>query len=210
MKLSVSFLKSKNSKEDTIKAIAKTNCNYLHVDIMDGVFVTDKTEDLTRYLKNIPKKLDVHLMVQDPLIYLNDYIDLPVEYFTFHLEIKKDLLNIINKIKEKNFKVGIAINPDTSINELNSYLPIIDQILVMGVYPGKGGQKFIPTILSKIKQLRLLKQENNYKYLISVDGGVNAESAQLIKEAGADMIVSGSYITMSDDYQSKINKLKSV
>lgn len=207
--ISVSFLSSNKDTLSTIKELENTNTDYIHVDMMDGKFVNNKNYtmgEFTKLLNKCHKKLDVHLMVKDPLKYLDSYAMLNTEYITFHYEAVKDINNVINKIKSLGLKVGIAINPETNINVLNDYLNDIDLILIMSVHPGMGGQEFINTSLDKISALNEIKK--NYHYLISVDGGINDSTGKQCIENGVDILVSGSYICKSNDYQEAINNLK--
>ena len=208
MKISVSFLKSNYDKLETIKKINNTDCDYIHVDVMDNIFVNNYTEDLIPYLNSCKKPLDVHLMVQDPLEYILDYKNLKPEYLTIHLEIDKDISFLLNKIKSLGIKAGIALNPQTPIDKLKPYLKDIDLVLIMSVQPGLGGQKFMPSCLEKIKSLVELKEKNNYKYLINVDGGINDITVKDVKTAQVDMCVSGSFICQAEDFQKQINLLK--
>lgn len=206
MLIAISFLKSKYDKKSTIQKIQETNCDYIHVDVMDGKFVENKTENLSAYLKDTNKKLDVHLMAEHPMEDIMIYKNLNTEFITIHTEIKDDVLYLLNKIKSYGIKCGIAINPETSIDSIKKYLPIVDQILIMSVNPGKGGQKFMPSVLNKINELNEIKKD--YNFIINVDGGINEENISLIKQVNADMIVSGSYICENDDYQKQLDKLK--
>ena len=206
MLVSVSFLKNNNGLKKTIQDIDKSNANYIHVDIMDNIFAQGKVftfEEIKNSLNNVNKELDVHLMVEDPIKYIKDYETLKPKYITFHIEIKQDINSIINYLKSKNIKVGIAINPETRIFNIMPYLKDIDLVLVMGVNPGKGGQKFINDVTKKIDELKALQKK--YNYIISVDGGVNNETIKLIN---SDMVVSGSYVVSSNNYNEKIETLK--
>ena len=147
-------------------------------------------------------------MVEEPLDYINDYAKLNVEYITIHSEINKDLSNLIDYIHSLNIKCGLAINPETDINKIEPYLSKIDQVLIMSVHPGAGGQKFIDSSIDKINILDNLRSINNYKYIINIDGGVNKETISAIKKTNIDMVVSGSFITLSDNYQTQIDILK--
>lgn len=206
MKLSCSYLSS-NDKENTIKKLNNSNIDYIHLDVMDGEFVDNKTLDFNRlrnYFYHNKKNIDVHLMVKNVKLYTELYSLLNPKYIIFHLEVG-NALELINYIKNKNIKVGLAINPNTNINELKPFLDKIDLVLVMSVIPGKGGQSFIESSLDKIKQIRKL----NSNIIISVDGGINNTNIQKIKEAGASMCVVGSYITNNDELL-KINELQNI
>lgn len=206
MKVSVSFLTSKNIKKDLLK-LDSTDANYLHVDVMDKRFVKGKNNPylaLKMYSSHYRKRLDVHLMVDEPLKYIKKYVSLNTEYITFHVEIKEDLKELINYVKSYNIKCGLAIKPETPIELLDSYLPFIDQILVMSVEPGRGGQVFIKKTEERVKKIK--KMVKDYPILVSVDGGINEETRKMVKEA--DMVVSGTYILSSDNYQERIDDLR--
>lgn len=212
MKVGVSFLTSKDDLETTLSKIDESNADYIHVDMMDGMFVPDANytvADLKKMFKNINKKLDVHMMVCSPNKYVKEFAKMSnVEYLTLHYESHRRPIDVINMIRHTPLKVGIAINPETKVSHIVPLLNHIDQVLVMSVKPGKGGQKFMEEILYKIETLKDIREENGYHYIISVDGGINAETAKLVKEAGADMVVSGSYVCLSDDYNKKIDSLR--
>lgn len=203
--IAVSYLKSKFSKSDTIKKINDSSANLIHVDLMDGLYVKENNftlEEVMADLKNTTKLLDIHLMVNDPFKYLEKLIKLNVWCITFHLDSTDNPLKVINFLKEKNIKVGIAINPLDNIEIIADYLDKIDYVLIMSVNPGYGGQKFIPDVLSKVNYLK------NKNILIGIDGGINAESIKLLKNYKIDNIVSGSFICMHDDYEKQISILK--
>lgn len=212
MKVGVSFLTRNDSLEETIKKIDESSADYIHVDMMDGVFVGDanySVSDLKKIFKDTTKPLDVHMMVCSPNKYVKDFTKLKnVTYLTLHYESHRRPIDVINMIRHTNMKVGIAINPETKVSHIVPLLNHIDQVLVMSVKPGKGGQKFMEEILYKIETLKDIREENNYHYIISVDGGINEETAKLCKDSGADMVVSGSYVVLSDNYEDKINSLR--
>lgn len=212
MKVGVSFLTLKDDLETTLSKIDESNADYIHVDMKDGMFVPDANytvADLKKMFKNINKKLDVHMMVCSPNKYVKEFAKMSnVEYLTLHYESHRRPIDVINMIRHTPLKVGIAINPETKVSHIVPLLNHIDQVLVMSVKPGKGGQKFMEEILYKIETLKDIREENGYHYIISVDGGINAETAKLVKEAGADMVVSGSYVCLSDDYNKKIDSLR--
>lgn len=210
MEIAVSFLKSKYTMEDTIKKINETNAEYIHVDVMDGEFVPNKSllyNDVKEILKKTNKKLDIHLMVGNPLEYILEYKNLNPEIITIHSEINKNIDDYIDLIKSYNIKAGLSIKPKTSIETIEKYLNRIDNVLIMSVEPGKGGQKFMDNVLYKIDILEKLRDEDNYNYKISIDGGIDEDTIAKVKKV--DFVISGSYICMSNDYQSKINELRS-
>ena len=211
MKVNVSILSSTIKPQDIVKELDKTNADYIHIDIMDGKFVDNKTwtiSEITKITKNSTLPLDVHLMVNNPSKYIEDYAMLNTNDIIFHYEAVKDVNSMIDEIKNYGLKVGIAINPDTDVEKIYQYLDKIDLVLVMSVYPGKSGQSFIEESLDKIKKLKQEIQERNLKTLISVDGGINDETGKLCKEAGVDILVSASYI--HKDIKNNINTLKKV
>jgi ribulose-phosphate 3-epimerase len=212
MKVTVSFLKSNDDLETTIKKIEETSADYIHVDIMDGIFVENKNfevSDIKKMFKNTTKKLDVHMMMCSPNKYVREFAKIPnIEYLTLHYEAHRRPIDVINMIRHTNMKVGIAINPETKISHIVPFLNHIDQVLVMSVHPGKGGQQFMESILYKIEALKDLREENGYNYIISVDGGINADTVKLAKDAGADMVVGGSYVCTSDNYEERIDSLR--
>lgn len=206
MKVAVSFIKSKYNEIKTIDLINKTEADFLHVDIMDGKFTENKNytfSNIVKFLKNNHKPLDVHLMTENPSKYIKNYALLNTEYLTFHLEATNNPQRIIDEIHSYGIKCGISIKPSTDISLLNPYLNDIELVLVMSVEPGMGGQKFLESTILKISELKQ-KQGN---FLISVDGGINDETIKLINP---DMVVSGSYICMSDDYEKQIKSLKNI
>lgn len=210
MKLSVSFLKSNYRKEETIRKIEKTSADFIHVDLMDGIYAGENNIDMERLdslLWNASKPLDVHLMVKSPLSLIKEIVYLKPTYVTIHVDIDDDVDKIITYLKRKGIKVGIALNPNQDYTLLDPYINRIDQLLIMSVIPGLGGQKFMLNVLPKIKKMNNIKKLNNYKYIINVDGGINDSTIDLVKNQ-VDMIVSGSFICCSDNYEKKINKLK--
>lgn len=209
MKVSISILKSKIPRNECINNLNKTDADFIHVDVMDGIFVPNKSLDINEInniFKNNDKKLDIHLMVSDPKYYIDNIKVNNINDFIIHEEIDKDINSLIDLIHSKGYKAGIAINPETDINKIYKYLGNIDIILIMGVHPGKGGQQLITSTIDKISSLIKLRNMINYKYLISFDGGVNVTNIKLLQ--GLDIVVSGSYVCMSDNYQEKINKLR--
>ena len=197
MKVGVSILSSSIKAEDIVKKLDGSSADYIHVDIMDGKFVENKTwtySEVKKIVSYSSLPLNVHLMVKDPAKYIEDYALLNTTNLIFHYEAVKDIESMISLVKEYGLKVGIAINPETSEEVLFPYLKDIDVALVMSVVPGKSGQSFIENTLSKIKNLKEEIIRQGVKTIISVDGGINDETGLLCKEAGANMLVSASYI----------------
>ncbi len=207
-KVGVSFLSSKNIPKD-LDLLNNTDVDYIHVDIMDGKFVKNKTMPF-REMRHIndytSKRLDVHLMVEDPSKYIPLYAELNTEYISIHVEIEEDIMKDLELIKSFSIKCGLAINPDTKINSLIPYLPYIDMVLVMSVFPGEGGQEFITDTEDRLKEVKELLNTYNIPAVISVDGGVNDKTKDKCKYA--DMLVSGSYVVKGDNFQEKITSLR--
>ncbi len=184
---------------------------WLHIDVMDGHFVPNITigpvvvKGIRDYTNQV---LDTHLMISNPAYFLEDFIKAGSDRITFHIEATLDPIGVINLIREKGAKVGISIKPKTSVKEIADLIPLIDQVLVMSVEPGFGGQAFMLNSLEKIKALNALREKLNKDLLIVVDGGINKETAILCKEAGADILVAGSYVFHSDNPKARIESLK--
>lgn len=211
MKIAPSILSVKIEEyPKVIKELENLDISYLHLDIMDGKFVPNSTYDAEE-VKNIRKMtsmfLDTHLMIENPENYINSYINAGSDSITFHFEATTNVKKIIKMIKDKNLKCGISIKPKTNVDVLLPYLSEIDMVLVMSVEPGFGGQKFMDSALNKIKQLANLRMTNHYSYLIEVDGGINNETSKLCKNAGADIIVVGTYLMNSNDKKETIKEL---
>ena len=207
MKISTSILNTKD-KYNSIIQLNNTDTNYIHLDIMDGIFVSNKEftiEEINKISLITKKPLDVHLMVSDPLKYINNIKNFSnINNITFHIEINQDISKIISTIKKLNIKCGIAINPSTQIDKIIPYLKNIDIVLIMSVNPGYGGQEFID-ITSKIKEISKYNKQNSF--IIEVDGGINNLNIKRIKEAGATTVVVGSFIT-NGNYEERIKILK--
>ena len=209
MKVSVSILSSSIKPQDIVKKLDNTKADFIHVDIMDGKFVENKTWTISEVKKIVSYSklpLDVHLMVEKPSKYIEDYALLNTSYITFHYEIVKNIDKMIDEIKNYGLKVGIAINPETDEKVLYPYLSKIDQVLVMSVHPGKSGQSFIENTPNKIENLKQEIINQNAKTIISVDGGINDETGKICVDKGVDMLVSASYI--HKDIINNINTLK--
>lgn len=214
IKISSSILSADFGQLETeIKAVEKAGSEYLHFDVMDGHFVQNISFGAP-VLKCIYNKHhminDVHLMITDPVLYVLDFLEAGANIITVHEEALKDedFEKLYTTIKAHKKSIGLCIKPKTPVNTLLNYLSRVDLVLVMSVEPGFGGQKFMSESLEKIAQLRALKEENGYHYLIEVDGGINGETSKLCIDAGADILVAGSYIFKNDDYKKAIESLK--
>ena len=204
------------SEDDLLSYVREIQdyADFLHCDVMDGVFVPRKTisyETILLLKRNCLLPLDVHLMVQNPLDEIEKYAKSGANIITIHYEsfsCKTEIEKAVREIKKMGCLAGISIKPNTQIKEISSLLPTIDLVLVMSVEPGKSGQSFIPETLSKVFELSEAKNEYGYNFLIEVDGGVNkANSLQLINN-GANVLVSGSYVYSSADKNEAIESLR--
>lgn len=209
MKVSVSFIKSKKIEEETINLINQTDCDFLHVDVMDGSFVENKNFSFQEFLewqKENEKPLDVHLMCANPKKYIKEYVNLNTEYITIHAELDRDLKELLSLIHCYGVNAGLSIKPNTPVNKIMNYLYDIEQVLIMSVEPGQGGQEFMDSVIPKIEELKKIREENGLDFIISIDGGINDKTINKVKNC--DMVVSGSYICMNDDYQVQIDSLR--
>jgi ribulose-phosphate 3-epimerase len=217
VEISTSILNTKKGREsETFFALEKAKTDYFHIDVMDGKFVENNTyEKMLEYasyikrISNLP--LDIHLMVEDVKKAVNDFLAVEPNIITFHLEAckdKKEVMEIINLIKENNCKVGISVKPNTNIEEIYEFLPFIHLVLVMTVEPGKGGQTLLTDMVEKISKLNKYLQENKLEVDIEADGGINLNTASKVKDAGANILVSGSAILIANDYKVIIDELK--
>ena len=217
VEVSASILSMKNENAiQTLYNLETSGIDYFHIDVMDGKFVTaDTTSKMLEYceylnsISNLP--LDVHLMVEDAKNYINSFLVFEPNIITVHLEAaknKKELLEWINYIKENNVRVGISIKPNTKIDEIIEYLPLIHLVFVMTVEPGKGGQELIPSTIQKIKELNEYIKKNNLEVDIEVDGGINIQNVKKLTQAGANIVAVGSCITNSNNFKETVTKLK--
>lgn len=207
-KLAASFLGSKNAGK-ALKRLNITDIDYIHVDIMDGKYVPNKTmpfKELSNITYYTEKRLDVHLMVMKPLKWIDNLATLNVDCITVHLNIKDDLDTIISKCHMYGIKVGIAVNPKDEIESIYDLLEKIDKVLIMSVEPGLSGQEFIPESILKLNTLKKEIEKRKLKTIISIDGGVNLLNIKDLRNA--DIIVSGSTILNSEDYQDTITKMR--
>tara|TARA_B100000674_G_scaffold4896_1_gene3994 strand:- start:135 stop:794 length:660 start_codon:yes stop_codon:yes gene_type:complete len=197
-----------------IKKLEEGGADMIHVDVMDGHFVPNLTigPPVIKALRQCCSlKFDVHLMISPVHKYIDAYADAGADIITIHPEATDNLKNSITKIKEKNKKVGVSLNPESKIDLILGLLDQIDLVLVMSVNPGFGGQKFMPEVLDKIKNLKKIKLEKKLDFDIEVDGGINFENCKIVIDAGANILVSGTTIFKSNngDIKKNINLLKS-
>jgi ribulose-phosphate 3-epimerase len=191
-----------------IKKLSEAGADMIHVDVMDGHFVPNLTigppviKDLKKY-SSIP--FDVHLMISPVHQYIEAYAEAGADIITIHPEATNDLRSSIDKINKLNKKVGVSLNPDSKINLIEKNLDQIDLVLIMSVNPGFGGQKFMPEVLDKIKNLVRIRKERNLNFDIEIDGGINFDNCKLAIEAGANIIVSGTTIFKSNNGNIKKN-----
>lgn len=212
---SILSVEEQNSTK-TFYNLEEAKTDYFHIDVMDGKFVENNTNEkmlnycnIIKQISNLP--LDVHFMVSDVKKFVEEYIKFEPDIITFHYEScssDEEVMELINYIKENNIKVGISIKPNTTVERIYKFLPYIHLILVMTVEPGKGGQELIPETLEKIEILRKYIDNNNLDTYIEADGGINLNTIDSVKNAGIDIAVSGSAIIKSENYKETIKKLK--
>ena len=206
-------------KENAMKVfygLEVAHTDYFHIDVMDGKFVPKNTVEMMKEYSNSIKQisnipLDVHLMVEDIKGFVDDYIGVEPNIITFHVEAtssKEEVMSLIKYIKESNIKVGLSVKPETKIEEIYEYLPYIHMCLVMTVEPGLGGQKLIPETLEKVKTLKEYIEKNDIDIDIEVDGGINEETIEAAKTAGANIFVVGTAIVNKEDYGQAIDTLR--
>lgn len=193
------------------KKIDKSNADWFHLDVMDGLFVPNISYGMpiVKSIRKMTKKpLDVHLMIIEPERYIDKFIEIGSDILTVHIEATSKMDNIIDKINHSGIKSGIAINPDTPISKLDDYISNVDLICLMGVHAGFGGQKFIKKTFNRLEELKNLINSKNSSALIEIDGGVNENNFEKLKNLGADVLVAGSYIFNSSNYNAAIDLLK--
>ena len=183
--------------ERDVKMINATDATYIHIDIMDGVFVPNISFGfpVLKYIKKAAEKpLDVHLMIVEPQKFINEVKAMGAEIMTVHYEACLHLDRVIHQIKDMGMKAGVSLNPSTPVSLLKNIIGDIDVVLLMSVNPGFGAQKFIPYTLDKVRELRALIDSTGSKAIIEIDGGVNADTGKLLAEAGCDLLVAGNYV----------------
>ncbi len=194
-----------------LEMINNSDCDFLHLDVMDGVFVPNISFGfpvMKAVSKHCKKPLDVHLMIVEPQNWISQVADLGAEYMVFHQEACTHIHRTVQAIHAAGMKAGVSLCPATPVNTLEDIITDLDQVLLMSVNPGFGGQPFIPGTVEKVRKLRRLIDETGSKALINVDGGVNAKTGALLAQAGADILVAGSYVFGAKDPNAAINSLK--
>jgi len=194
-----------------IRAICEAGCDLVHVDVMDGHFVPNLTIGpvvVSSVAKAATKPLDIHLMVENNSFFADLFLPLKPKFLTFHIEEEKHPMRLIDHIRKNGVSPGIVLNPHTPVSAIEHIIDEVDMVLLMSVNPGFGGQKFMPVVLEKTRALRELIERKNAKCLIEVDGGVNGLNAPDLEEAGADILVAGSYIFSSNSYEQAIRAIK--
>ena len=197
---------------EEIKSVEQAGADVIHLDVMDGVFVPNITFGIkmvadVRRITSLP--LDCHLMIVHPEKYVKDFAKAGADYITVHYEAcGESLKDTLLRIRENNVKCGLVINPDTPVEKVENLIPLCDMVLVMSVFPGFGGQKFIADVLDKCRAIRKIIDENNLDCLLEIDGGINADTAKSAREAGCDVLAAGSAVFGASDRVAAISALR--
>lgn len=199
--------------KNDIRRLEESGADRIHFDVMDGVFVNNISFGIPvlKSVKNITDMfIDVHFMIIDPMKYVDSFVDAGADMITFHTESNVDIKSTIDKIHSRGIKAGLTVKPTTPIETVYEYLPFIENVLVMSVEPGFGGQGFIHDTMKKVSDVKKIIIENNYNCLVQVDGGINDVTARIAIEAGADDIVSGTYLFKAENMKDAVQTIKSI
>ncbi|MBR3030244.1 MAG: ribulose-phosphate 3-epimerase [Bacteroidales bacterium] len=196
--------------ERDIEMLNESSCDWIHLDVMDGVFVPNISFGfpvLKPVAKVARKPLDAHLMIVEPEKFIKRFADLGVDYLSVHYETCPKLRETIAMIRDLGMKPGVVINPDTEVRLLKPFLRDVDYVLIMSVYPGFGGQSFIPHSVDKVKELKALREEEGADFLIEIDGGINLGNVTMLREAGVDIFVAGNTVFSAEDPKACISRM---
>ncbi|MBR7026296.1 MAG: ribulose-phosphate 3-epimerase [Bacteroidales bacterium] len=196
--------------ERDIEMLNESSCDWIHLDVMDGVFVPNISFGfpvLKPVAKVARKPLDAHLMIVEPEKFIKRFANLGVDYLSVHYETCPKLRETIAMIRENGMKPGVVVNPDTEVKVLKPFLKDVDYVLIMSVYPGFGGQSFIPHSVDKVKELKALRKEEGADFLIEIDGGINLDNVAMLREAGVDIFVAGNTVFSAEDPKACISRM---
>ncbi len=186
---------------EEIRKVDEAGAQYIHVDVMDGIFVPSISYGMPviKSIRKATKKVfDVHLMITEPIRYIKEFVESGADMITVHVEACEDVVATLNKIKEFGVKCGITLNPETDVEEIMPYIPMVDMVLIMSVHPGFGGQKFIESSLDKVRAVRKYIDDAGLNVDVEIDGGINLENVEAAVEAGVNVVVAGSAVFKND------------